>query len=525
MQRVLTRPWTHAATHSGIGLALLLAFAVPLQAEDRGKYFSKKAYVDEPLPTFKESRQMLPSPILEGNPEWVRMYWKCWELAFSHLRKPDPDSPFVSNYVDEAYNNNIFQWDTIFMVMFWRYGHAAFEAVQSFDNFYCRQHADGFICREIWETGPRAGVDHHRKTSPQAINPPLFSWAEVEHYRVSGDTRRFEKVIPVLEKYVEWLEDNRVRAKAKHGLYWSNGLGSGMDNTPQRGSAWVGMSAQMVRQYRDLAFIADELGRRDQAKAFHARAEKLADRINRLMWDEEAGIYWNLNNDNSFAKCLTIGCFWPLMAGVPNKQQASRLKDHLMDTDTFYRKIPFATLAATEKKFNPKGGYWRGSSWAPTTYQAIKGLQRYGFEKEAAAATEKYLHGMAHVFEKTGTVWENYAPDFLERGNRSKRDFVGWSGCGPIALLFENVMGLRADAPNNRIVWRIRRTDRHGVERLRLGDTTLSLACAQRDSATAPASVTLEADRKYEVEIVHPKGTQTISLTPGKRVELTIPGQ
>ena len=133
------------------------------------------------------------------------MHWKCWELAFDHLRQPEPGAPFVSNYIDEAFNDNIFQRDTIFTVMFWRYTHHIFPAAQSFDNFYCRQHSDGFICREIRKTGARAGEDYHLETSPQAVNPPLFPWAETEYYRVSGDKRRFETVLPVLEKYVEWL--------------------------------------------------------------------------------------------------------------------------------------------------------------------------------------------------------------------------------------------------------------------------------------------------------------------------------
>jgi hypothetical protein len=181
-----------------------------VHAEERGVFFHKKQYIEAPLPTFSESRKSLPSPILEGNPEWVEMYWKCWDLAFTHLRKPDPNSPFVSNYIDEAFNNKIYQWDTVFMVMFWRYAHAVFPAVESFDNFYCRQHPDGYICRAIFENGKIAGQDYSQEFTPRwrdSINPPLFSWAEVECYRVSGDKTRFAEVLPVLEKYVEWLRN------------------------------------------------------------------------------------------------------------------------------------------------------------------------------------------------------------------------------------------------------------------------------------------------------------------------------
>jgi len=489
----------------------------------RGVYFAKKDHVPEPLPTYAASRPLLPAPVLEGQPDWVAMYWKCWELAFDHLRQPDPDSPFVSNYVDEAFNNNIFQWDTIFMVMFWRYAHAVFPAAQSFDNFYCRQHSDGFICREIWESGPRVGRDHHKKTSEHAINPPLFSWAEVEYYRLSGDKQRLTDVLPVLEQYVGWLEHWRVKREAEHGLYWQSCMGSGMDNTPQTGSAWVEMSAQMVRQYEDLAFMARALGLADKASVFTTRGAQIAARINRLMWDKESGFYWNLNDDGSWSKCRTIGFSWPLMAGIPSATQAERVARHLADPATFYRLVPFATLSADEQAFDPRGGYWLGSSWAPTTYQAVKGLERYGYEAFATQAVEKYLAAMAAVLAKTGTIWENYAPDSHEPGEPAKEAFVGWSGCGPIALLIENVIGLRPDAARGRVVWRLTRTDRHGIERLRVGNATLALLCAERHAPHAPANVSLNSDRPFEVQLIHPTATTRVTLQPGEPVDLTIP--
>ena len=145
-----------------------------------GVYFSKKEYVPQPIPTFEKNRDNLPSPILRGNEGWIDMYWKCWEIAFRGFKKPSPESPFVSNWLDEAFSDNIFQWDTIFMMMFARYGHDVFPAIKSLDNFYCRQRESGFICREIREKdGNLIHFDHDgglfaEKGWKNAINPPLF---------------------------------------------------------------------------------------------------------------------------------------------------------------------------------------------------------------------------------------------------------------------------------------------------------------------------------------------------------------
>lgn len=86
------------------------------------------------------------------------MYWKCWEIAFRGIKQPQEGSPLVSNWLDEAFSDNLFQWDTIFMMMFARYGHDCFPAIQSLDNFYALQRESGYIGREFreaeWTTPP-----------------------------------------------------------------------------------------------------------------------------------------------------------------------------------------------------------------------------------------------------------------------------------------------------------------------------------------------------------------------------------
>lgn len=497
----------------------------------RGEYFSKKVYGDsgKALPIFESARTALPSPILEKNPELVAMYWKCWEIAFGHLRKVRSGSPLVSDYLDEAFNDNIFQWDTIFMTMFARYASNVFPAIQSLDNFYCRQHASGYICREISELTGEDFVYEGRKNT---INPPLFSWAEVESFNVTGDKSRFSSVLPVLDKYVEWLnrdgdlvsadqkhwEDYGRRAGgSKHLLYWNTGLGCGMDNTPRGGNGWVDMSSQIVIQYNDLAHICEELGMADRAKTYRRDASAIAERINKWCWNDSDGFYYDVDNDGQQVKWKTVGTFWPLLAGVASKAQAERLVGHLVDPETFWRPFVFPTLAADQKGYDPKGGYWLGGVWAPTNYMIVKGLERYGYEDIAAKASETYLVAMAAVFQKTGTVWENYAPESYEPGQPAKGDFVGWSGCGPIALLIENVLGFRCDGVDNRLTWRLRRTDRHGIEHLQFGATTVSAIFDPGLGADHNSAITVTADRPFEFILIRDNMQTSYRINTGSQ--------
>jgi glycogen debranching enzyme len=521
-----------------IHIIILLFLFSSIQAQELGIYFSKKEYLPEEIPTWENSEHLLPKPILEGNPGWIDMYWKCWEIAFHGMKQPPNGSPLVSNWLDEAFSENIFQWDTIFMLMFARYGHNVFPAIESLDNFYRLQYESGFIGREFRESDGKLihfdfdGGLFSEKGWKNMINPPLFSWAEVESFKVTGDKSRFELILPVLEKYAEWLNrdgdpdaidwemNGRISKTAEHKLYWNTPLGSGMDNTPrpaEKGAGWVEMSAQMVLMYRNLAVICDELGYRIKAEKYRKEAQAIGDRINKWCWNDEDGFYYDVTSAGEQFKKKSIGGFWPLLAEVASKEQAEKLVEHLTDENEFWRKNVFPTLAADEEEYHEIGDYWRGGVWAPTNVMVIKGLEKYGFEKLAYIATEKYLNAMHQVFVDSNTVYENYAPDHFLPGDPSRPDFVGWTGCGPIQLLFENIMGLRPNGTDNKIVWNIQRTDHHGVENLIISDNQISLIIEEKNDDEIQREINVSCQKPFTLTIIDGQKEMHFELKSGKQ--------
>ncbi len=519
-----------------IATLLCLCLIACASQTQQGQYFSKKTYTAEAIPDFQTHKNRLPQPILDGNPGWVDMYWRCWEIAFQGFKRPPAGSPLVSNWIDEAFSENIFQWDTIFMIMFARYGHDVFPAIESLDNFYALQRESGYIGREFRESdGAMIHFDFDGGLfSPtgwkNTINPPLFAWAEVESYRITGDRHRLRQVLPALEKYAEWLDrdgdpaaedwesNGRLSKVSPHKLYWNTPLGSGMDNTPrpaEKGAGWVEMSAQMVIMYNNLAIICDEIQANEKAVFFRTRASEISDRINRWCWNSEDGFYYDVLANGEQFKKKTIGGFWPLLAGVASSEQAARLVDHLTDEGEFWRPMLFPTLAADEAEYVPEGGYWLGSVWAPTNVMVIKGLEQNGYEELAARATENYLSGMYTVFQDSGTVYENYAPEYFQPGEPAKADFVGWTGCGPIQLLLENVMGLRPHGFDHKLLWKIRRLDRHGVEQLKLGANQVSVLCEARASVDDPAHLTIYCEQAFELVVDLGSGERSYALEAG----------
>ena len=516
-----------AALAGGAGL-------IPLQAQyedtgPRGSDFAKKTSTPATLPEFAASRHLLPQPVLADNPEYVELYWRAWELAFAHFKRPPAGSPFVSNYLDEGFSPSIFQWDTIFMTLYGRYAHHVFPAIQSLDNFYCRQYANGYICREIDEAH---GTDFVFLDREHTVNPPLFSWAEVESYRVTGDKSRFAAVLPVLEKYTGWVERHRRQPGTAHGLYWNTGLGSGMDNIPLHGSGWVDMSVQMVLCYRDLAFIAGELGLADKEKVFAARAADIAARIKRFMWNEADGWYYNVEDDGRQIKVRALAGGWPLLAEIPAAAEAARMLQLLKSPKYFWRTIPFATLAADDPHYKSDGNYWEGGVWAPTNVMVIKGLDQYArdgdhaplFRDFARLAAGTYLDGLCRVYRTTGTLWENYSPDSYSHGVPAMPDFVGWTGCGPIMLLIEDVLGFRPDGAHRRLTWYLGRRDEHGLRGLRFGGAVVDAVCAARRDIHAAADLEVTTDTAIELVVKHPRQVFVRQLAPGTHHLHLVPG-
>ena len=174
----------------------------------------------------------------------------------------------------------------------------------------------------------------------------------------------------------------------------------------------------------------------------------------------------------------------------------------------------FPTLAADAPEYQADGGYWLGGVWAPTNYAIIKGLELTGYEPFAAAAAERYLAAMAEVFHHTGTVWENYAPERAAPGHPAARDFVGWSACGPIALLIENVFGFRPDGEHHALQWNLRLAEPHGIRRLRFGTVTADLLY---DGA---GTVTVHTDQPFALTL----GARHLELKAGDtRIEEVAP--
>jgi len=137
------------------------------------------------------------------------------------------------------------------------------------------------------------------------------------------------------------------------------------------------------------------------------------------------------------------------------------------------------------------------------------GSARVRYQDVASAVAGVYLGNMATVFEKTGTIFEHYAPESAT--GEGVRDFVGWSGLGPIAILIESALGVRVDASSNGVVWRPTLPLQNGIRNLAVGTGTVTLIASPIADGTRTLTITTSAPLRIAVDTGAHQGTYSVS--------------
>jgi hypothetical protein len=488
------------------------------------------------VPDMSAYKHLLPSPVSDAHGKLVDLYWKTWQMAWEKVSFGNADNGFVPAYMEEGYNEQIFQWDSVFISMYGRYGRRLFPAMPTLDNFYVKQEADGYIQRIYSKTNGKKLLELNPKLT--MTNPPLFAWSEWDYYKITGDSSRLPRVFPVLERYFSWIKSHQ-SSKLVPGMYWQTDWETGMDNMPRPNMEQAGcidMTLQQALAAKYLSLIAGKLGEPAKEQFWHREWETLRDTVNSTAWSESDGIYYDVDRAKHFTGVKQIGAFWSLISGVATKKQAERLLAHLKDPKEFYRRHLFPALSASDPNYTREASYWAGGVWAPTDYMTTKGLSEYGFDEFAREAALNHLNNMRAVYdsdidkthidpnETNGnyhTIWECYNPDRTCPCTRAdkyyfgRQDFAGWTGIGPISLLIENVIGLNIVGSENRVDWNLAEQGRVGLENFELGADNIVSLVADRQ-ARGKRLITVTADKPFRL-VIRLNGKQAdLKIPPGK---------
>ncbi|MEM6457832.1 MAG: trehalase family glycosidase [Planctomycetota bacterium] len=365
-----------------------------------------------------------------------------------------------------GYSYDVFyDWDTYFENCYLAHlGEPRYCRVNS-EAFLDHQLADGFVSRSLGQPRMR---QHYKPFLAQMV------WLGV---RQGQDPRWLRgRYLQRLERYLEhwvWHHDHD-----RNGLsVWDSADHSGMDNQDRRAGPrhaeaveGVDLNVYLAREFDAMANLYARLDEPSAVQSHRQRAAERRERINDLLWDEDAGFYFDRHErDDALRPVFTIAGLLPLWDGTATKHRAQRLIDeHLTDPESFWLPYPVATWSKREPDhYQLRRGHecnWRGPCWLPTNYMIFHGLRRYG--REDLAETLAYRTAeMALREEATREFYD------AETGVGQGLDpFWGWSALA-YAMPFEfeadvDPTDLKTDAPLRPLIsetWPLENPLRHPV--------------------------------------------------------------
>jgi len=402
-------------------------------------------------------------------------YQAALDIAESKLFRDSAPTALLSPRLGTGGSfRDIFLWDTCFCAFWAQYHPERFPLEASLDNFYRCQDPDGFINRQIRSDGRGKWDPRH----PIAFAPPLLSWAELSLTEKMLFPGRLARIFQPLLRHHACI---RARFRKGNGLYFSDPFGCGMDDLPRwdreeevtaedgipftresvavpgaegdgvyeylagqknrlrfswnRQLDWIDTSCQAAFDALNLSRIARRLGQGAMAEELETEHRITAEAVNAALWDEERGFYFDRLGDRLLSR-MHIGSFWALIAEVATPDRAERMARLLDDPETFGLPYGVPSLAKSDPDYDLENGYWRGPVWCPAMYMLLCGLRTYGFDRTARRIAEKFYTATKHVWEATGTIWENYLPEISDRepGRIACRDFCGWSALAPVTI-------------------------------------------------------------------------------------------
>lgn len=448
--------------------------------------------------------------------DFVDIYNRSWAWAQDQWKKGTPENGFGTSYFSHSDDNTINQIDSCFSSFFLVYSNSVYDPARQLDIFYSKQEESGAI-RGVYSI--EDGKPVFTKGNPECVLPPLFTWAEYNIFHKVGQKKRIKNIMPVLEKYYDWLE---AEFMDDSGLYSVPLESTYMVNSPREDMYYpVDFNSQQALNSLYMSALGDILNDKDLSFRYKRKYFALKTRINTLMWNDETGLYFDLDKNKQQLKVKTIAAFWPLLAEIPNEEKLEQLIGHLKNPETFGTDNPFPSLAADEPAFSEEGEGFRGSVFPVFTFMVIKGLEKYGQYDLARECSIRHLYYILDTFHpengSKGSLWEAYKPlkdgPAVWTGNKefNRELFISSAGLSTLSLMIENIVGLFISLPRKTVDWIVPTLELMGIEDLSLKRNFITILS---NKSSRGWEIRLESEKLYYF---------TIDLIGNKKKTLPIP--
>ena len=316
----------------------------------------------------------------------------------------------------------VWQWDAYFHALAYRHVDMQL-AKDQLRIVLDHQREDGMIPDAVHDEGVVTRISH--PFEGDVTKPPLLAWAVWKLYEYDHDREFLDEIYESMVRWNNWwFEQNDSN---DDGLCeYQHPYSSGLDDSPLWDDGMPveapDLNTYLCLQQEALAKIARVIGEDGDAQMWADRAEAMADRLTRKMWDEAAGLFWARRPlVDARVNVRTPFNLFPLITGRLPAAMQQRLIAHLTDERQFWAHYPVPTVALDDPKFNPVQ-MWRGPTWVNVNYLLIEGLQRTGYIDLARELRYRTLE----LINRQGDIFEYYHPQTGKAPPKAASIF-GWS--------------------------------------------------------------------------------------------------
>ena len=288
-----------------------------------------------------------------------------------------------------------------------------------------------------------------------------------ETYLWTGDRTLLDTYLPAAERCLEWMDRygdrdgdgfQEYRTRSPRGIKhqgWKDsgdGIVYGDGRPVEPPIALCELQGYVYDAKQRMAALFASLGQEARSAHLYAEADALFKRFNDAFWMEDEGTYaFGLDADKQRIASVVSNAGHCLWSGIVPPSRAGRVVDRLLAED-MWSGWGVRTLSASHPAFNPFA-YQRGSVWPHDNALIAAGCKRYGYD---AAVGQ-----IAHAIFDAASLFQGYRLPELMSGHRRKAlgfpvQYLGvnipqaWAS-GSAFLLLQAILGLRADAPQERL--------------------------------------------------------------------------
>jgi alpha,alpha-trehalase len=198
----------------------------------------------------------------------------------------------------------------------------------------------------------------------------------------------------------------------------------------------VCLNSLLYKTEKDLEYIGEILGQKEEAGQWRKHAEERKSKIQHYLWDQQRGMYFDYQFDRRERSTYEyITTFYPLWAGIATPAQAQAILQHLN---------VFEQPGGMVMSPHETGGQWDFPYvWAPTQMLALEGMRKYGFSEAADRVSYEFLSNVAENFRRDGTIREKYnavtrsSETQVSAGYHMNVVGFGWTNAAFLVLLHE----------------------------------------------------------------------------------------